>query len=989
MVVLLIDARHLPARVVRHSTAARRLRLEVPGLRGDRFLGRRLERTLHTWPGVVTAKAEPRSGRVCVEYAPGAPLLSRLTEQPDEPAPPPAARRAHAASGAERAPREPWHAMAVEEVLTRLGGAHQGLATLEAARRLKRFGPNLVAEEEPRTWLARLGSQLTTVPMALLMGTAGLSALAGDTLDAAAILAVVGLNAGIGYRIEGRNQALLASWRKLEAGSAQVLRGGLLQSVPVADLVPGDVLLLRGGDVLPADARVLDAHRLSADEALLTGESEPQAKQAAPVDAEAPLAERASLLFAGTTVASGHGRAVVVATGADTELARVRELVARESAPITPLARKLGQLDRRLAALSVGSAVLAGAAGLAHGRSLPRVLRGAVALGVAALPEGLPLVATAALVRGMQRLHARGMVVRRVSSAEALGGVTVICSDKTGTLTRNEMRLEVLDVGDGPVELPALVARPHAILEDPPTLALAAALLNSDVDVQRSGHETLVTGSSTEKALVAAALGAGLDAVALRRVFPRRQLRERSEGIYYVVSIHHAPGDGEVAFVKGAPEQVVPLCERDTKGRLDARGCERLLRRNDELAAEGLRVLGLAWRRLPRAGDPAPTSGYTFIGFVGLREPLREGAADSVRQARRAGIRTVVVTGDQQRTAEAIARRVGLEGDTLTAPELARLLALPGAELRRRLDSVAVLARVAPEDKRALVKALRARGEIVAMAGDGINDAPALQAADVGVAVGARSSDMARAVADVVMAGEDLRSIMAAVGEGRIIQDNLRRALRFLLATNLSEVSLVLGAGLLGRTEPLSPLQLLWINLLTDTLPGIALALEPGDPDILDRPPAPPDAPLLAPRALRQVLRDGALLAGFGAVGLALGGPPLAFGSLTAAQLGYAAVCRAPKRLRRATSGDDAWRFPVFLGGAAALQSAALTFPPLRGMLGLPRPSLLAFGGLAVGLLLPGLLGSAPIWRDPVVRRVGSRARTRTADVPTPLEVSP
>ncbi|GMU06664.1 cation-translocating P-type ATPase [Corallococcus caeni] len=962
MMVFLMDGQAAPARVVRHSTAARRLRLEVPGLRWNHVLGERLERTFATWPGIHEARAEPRTGRLLVRYAPEAPLLARLRDEPDEPVAWPVPHHARPVPGTRSAPREPWHAMTVEAVLARLDGTDQGLTSEEAARRLRHYGPNLVVAEKPRSRLSMLGSQLATVPTLLLVGSAGASVLAGDAVEATAILTVVGLNAGIGYRIERRNQELLSSWQKLEAGAAQVLRGGVLLTLPVAELVPGDVVLLRAGDVLPADVRVLDAHRLTADEAPLTGESEPQAKQAAPVDARAPLAERASLLFAGTTVASGHGRALVVATGADTEQARVRELVAQESAPATPLTRKLGQLDRRVAVASVGAAGLSALVGLAHGRSGPQVLRGAVALGVAALPEGLPLVATAALVRAMQRLHARGLVVRRVSAAEALGGVTVICTDKTGTLTRNEMRLEVLDLGDGALELASLRPRPDAVLEDPPTLALALALLNSDVDVHRSGKELEVSGSSTEKALVAAAHAAGLDGAALRRAFPRCHLLERSEGIHYVVSIHRAPGGGTVAFVKGAPEQVLTLCERDLKGPLDARIRERLARRNDALAADGLRVLGLAWRRLPGDGGHAPTDGYTFIGFVGLRDPLREGAAESVRKARGAGIRTVILTGDQPRTAEAIARQVGLEGDTLTPATLARMLELPAAELSRRLERTAVLARVTPENKRDLVKALRAHGETVAMAGDGINDAPALQAADVGVAVGVRSSDMARAVADVVMASEDLRSIMSAVGEGRIVQDNLRRALRFLFATNLSEMTLVLGAGLLGLSEPLTPLQLLWINLLTDTLPGIALAMEPGDPAVLDRPPAPPGMPLLTRPAVRRVVRDGALMAGVGGLGLALGGPPLAFGTLTAVQLGYSAVCRAPRQARRHLPSDGEWRLPAFIGGAAAVHVAALTLPPLRRVLGLPAPTVLTFGGLAVGLVLPALMGALPAW---------------------------
>ncbi|MBZ4397861.1 cation-transporting P-type ATPase [Myxococcus sp. AS-1-15] len=951
MVVFLIDGRAAPASVARHAVASRRLRLVVPGLLGDRHLGRRLERTFHTWPGIEEVKAEHRSGRVLVRYGPDAPLLTRLKETPEDTGPAVARERRPAPVSASR-DEVAWHALSVDEALHRSGTDAHGLSGREAATRLRRQGANLVAGVPPRSRWSLLRAQVATVPMGLLMGSAAASALVGDVLESTAILAVVGLNAGIGYRIERRNESLLASWQRLEAGQAQVLRDGVLQAVPTADLVVGDVLLVRAGDVLPADARVLEAHRLSVDEAPLTGESEPQAKGAEPVAEDAPLAERHSMLHAGTVVASGHGRAVVVATGGNMALARVRKLVEETASPPTPLSRKLERLDKRVALFSVGAAAMSGVVGLARGRPMGQVLRGAVALGVAALPEGLPIVATAALVRSMQRLHARGMVVRRVSSAEALGGVTVICTDKTGTLTRNDMCLEVLDVGAGPVDLASLRAKPKAVLEDAPTLALAAALLNSDVDVHRNGHEVIIAGSSTERALVTAAHSAGLDGAALRKAFPRRRLLERTNGIHYVVSLHDAPGGG-VAFIKGAPEQVVRLCSRDSKGPLGPKGHERLLERNRALAREGLRVLALGWRRVDARHVGAPEGDYTFVGFMGLRDPLREGAEETLRQSRVAGIRTILLTGDQRHTAEAVAREVGLRGETLTGKELTQRLA--GAERGDWLDRVAVLARVAPEDKMALVRALRARGEVVAMAGDGVNDAPALKAADVGVAVGARSSDMARQMADIVMAGEDLRGILHAVGEGRIVQDNLRRALRFLFATNLSEMALVVGASLVGSREPLAPMQLLWLNLLTDTFPGLALALEPGDADILDRPPAPPDAPLLTRDMSRRVVRDALLLAGVGAAGLVLGGPPLAFGMLTAAQLGYASVCRAPRTGARGRSLDSG-RFTLWVGGAVAMQALALTVPPLRAVLGLPTPSWLTLGGVAVGWALPGAL---------------------------------
>jgi len=963
MIAFLHDDRTEPAHLVRHDRRARRLRLEVPAILGDAYLARRFAHTAQSWPGVTCASADARSGRLLLEYARGAPLLRELPAS----AGPAAARVPRPRPGRAAQHPDAWHAATVDELLRRFATSRDGLDVREAVRRLRQYGHNLGETADQRSRLAILGAQLANVPMTMLGASAGAAALIGDLLEFAAIVVVVGMNAGIGYRIERENQQIITSWRKLESGFAQVVRSGGLRNVPASELVPGDVVLVRAGDVMPADARVLDAHRLAADEAPLTGESEPQAKHAEPAPRDAPLAERPSMLYAGTGIVSGHGRAVVVATGAGTELARVRRLVEQAASPPPPLAVRMERLGRTTAAMSLAAAGVASAASLAHGKPVRQVLRSAVALGVAALPEGLPLVATSALVRSMQRLHDQGLVVRRVAAAEALGGVTVICTDKTGTLTANEMRLDVLDVDGEALGRGELRADRGRLFSDAATTALAAALLNSDVDVlaaKRSRDGLAIAGSSTERALVDAAHRAGLDGAELRASFPRLRLDERRTGIHYVVSLHATPEGGRVEFLKGAPEQVLELCGDGPRGPLDDEARRRILRRNDVLAGDGLRVLALAWRN-------ADAPHFTFLALAGLRDPLREGAAETIRRARAAGIRTLVLTGDQQRTAAAVARQLGLEGETLVAAQI------EGSELARRLDDIAVLARVAPEDKVRIVRALRERGEVVAMAGDGINDAPALKAADVGIAVGASASDLARQVADLVMAGEDLRSIVAAVGEGRIVQDNLRRAVRFLFATNLSESTLMLGAALVGARDPLTPMQLLWINLLSDTLPGMALALEPGEPDVLDRPPAAPGGSVLHRADRRLVGRDALLLAGLGAAGLAVGGPSLAFATLTAAQISYAGICRAPQRLRGAEHAAADRRFARLIGGGAGLQLLALTLPPLRRLLGIEGGVPTLLGGYAAGLALPWLAGGRPATTT-IVRR----GRARTAATP-------
>ena len=973
MTVLRLRSLPHPAVVVRHATAARRLRLAVPELLAEPWLARRIERELRGTAGVELVKCNPRSGRVLVGYAANAPLLRRLQEQPSS-----GAQRERAATrtpprwrwGAlqnrRTAPAQRlWHTMAVEEVLDALAAGPAGLTAEEASYRLRQFGPNRVPPVGERTRLELLASQFANLPSGLLLGSSALSALVRDFFDAGAILSAVGLNAAIGYGIEGESEQLLASWRKLEEGEARVLRDGEFQTVPAADLVVGDILICRAGDMLPADARVIESHRLSCDESMLTGESEPRAKGADRVAVEVGLADRTCMLFKGTTVASGHGRAVVTATGPATEAATVGRLLAEQKSPQTPLERRMEHLGNRLALGGLTSGVAVAAVDLVRGRPLTESLRGAVALAVAAIPEGMPVVSTAALIRSMKRMRQRGMVVRRLAAAETLGNVSVVCADKTGTLTRNEMRLERLDVGGGPLGPAAVQATAHDIFADAATLALAAAVLNSDVDAQDNGRGQSIVGSATERALVAAAQNSGLDRSDLRRRYPRRLLREREADVHYVVSLHDTPDGVTIAFVKGAPEQVLRICSQTREGRLGAVERRRLRARNDAMANDGLRVLALGWRAVRPDQPKDLDSGYTLIGMVGLRDPLRDSAAETIRAAARSGIRTVILTGDQSRTANAIARQIGLRGGTLDGPQTVRLLDSEREDDRDRLRQTVVFSRVTPQDKVRIVKALRAAGEVVAMAGDGINDAPALKAADVGIAIGIGSNDVARQAADIVLENEDLRSILSAVFEGRIVQDNLRRSVFYLLTTNIAEVAMMLGAAVVGARAPFHPMQLLWLNLVSDTLPALALALEPAQSNLFGSRPLPRDAQLLSPAALGAGLRDGLQLAAAGAGGLILGGPALAFSLFAGIELSYALVCRA--------AGRPDPLFWKLLGGGVALQLGGMLLPPLRGVLMLPPTlSALELGGFAAGLALP--LAAASASADERIVRHGKEA---------------
>ena len=1015
----------LPTKV-RESPSARRIRVPLTGLRAREELAERVERALAAQPGIVEVHASARTGRVALHYTDRSAAHAALQRIPEllaepvgvgkEPAParqrrqgeeerrerPPAGRfrriergqvrkPAHPAAargkrGAARAPdaapptpREPWHALSPQETLQKLESQPEGLTHAEANRRQREVGPNEIETVTTRSPLRIVADQFANLPSGLLLGTSAASLLLGDYYDAVAIALVGGVNAGVGYRVEAKNEELLASWRRLEAGKATVLRDGEPHEIPSADLVPGDILLVRSGDVVAADARILESERLQCDESSLTGETEPRPKSSDPMPAETPLAERSSVLFKGMPVLSGNGRAVVVATGPHTFLAHLRRMVEEDSASQTPLQSKLDDLGRRATYLGASASVLAAIPLLLRGQPVASVVRGSVALGVAAIPEGLPVVATAALVRSMKRMRNRGMVVRRMSAAETLGGVTVVCADKTGTLTRNEMVLECMDVGRRTLTGPEWPATQPDPLGDSLSLMLAAAVLNSELEFHQDhaneeedadyqshqahhdgnrgggGEGLRVTGSSTERALYDTLVSSGLDIHPLLRRFPRKTLQERTTERHFVTSMHgDTEGSGGLAFLKGAPEQVVYLCDHlagydgSDEEELDDRLREAWVVRNEELAGQGLRVLAIAWRPVGSPeGDP-PEGGYTLLGMVGLRDPLREDAVQAVREATAAGIRTVILTGDQQATASAVSRELGLEGEALDGHEICRQVERGERRALERLRGTAVVSRVSPADKVAIVRALRDAGEIVAMAGDGVNDAPALKAADVGIAVGAGASDLARQTADVVLEHAELRAILAAVGEGRIVQHNLRWTIRFLFATNLSEVSLVLGAGVLGH-QPLRPLQLLWINLLSDTFPALGLAMEPGEPDVLQRPPASPDEPVLSRQATREVARDGVLMGALGGAAYALGGPTTSFATLTAAQLSYTFACRRP-------GVPPPPRLLQTVGGAAALQVFALAFPPLRRALHLGAPSLLPWAGFVVGSLMPTVL---------------------------------
>jgi Ca2+-transporting ATPase len=713
---------------------------------------------------------------------------------------------------------------------------------------------------------------------------------------------------------------------------------------------------------------VIADDRLALDESALTGESLPVSKAAARLCAPGtPLADRANMVYAGTSVADGSGLALVTGTGAATEMGRIRRLIAEAVAPATPLERELGRLGRRLVGVCLGLSGVALGLGLLRGVAAVEMLRTSISLAVAAVPEGLPAVATTTLALGLQRMLRRNALIRRLSVVESLGATTVICVDKTGTLTENRMRVHAWHLGGTD-----LVVNGRAAELSDPRLRWAhmIGVLCNEAHLTRQGNGRWeVNGSGTEGALLDAARRAGLDYRRLREEHRLLSLRPRLADENWMATIHEAGPGRRLMMVKGAPEEVVRLCARRLDGAvapgLDDETRRGILEANAALANQGMRVLGLAFKEIPATAASPRYDDLAWVGLVGLRDPIRDGVREAIAACQRAGIRTVMITGDQSLTALAVARELALvQNGQMRVLEASELGDASAATLRGLARDVAVFARVSPAHKYQIVRALQAEGEVVAMTGDGLNDAPALKAADIGVAMGARGTQIARDLADVVLLDDDFGSIVGAVEQGRTIYANVGKALRFLLATNFSEILVTVGALALGIARPLTAIQLLWINLLSDVLPALALSVEPAEPDVMARPPRDPAAPILSRDALLRIAGDGALLsaATLGTYGAALArhgaGPQaasVAFATLASGQLLYALTCRS----EHGPGVTGLHRSPALLaavGGTVALQVAAATVPPLRGLLGTAPLGAGDWGLVAAGSALPLLV---------------------------------
>lgn len=873
-----------------------------------------------------------------------------------------------------------WHAQPPSAVQETLGVGGAGLSSAEVVSRRHEAGLNRFVALRPTPLLTILLRQFKSVLVLLLIGAAGISFATGDQRDAWAILAVLALNAAVGFATEWRARRAMEGLLALEVNRAWVLRDGHLVDLPAEELVPGDLITIEAGQAVPADARLCSAAELQTVEAALTGESAPVEKDAAAVLAtDTPLPERRTMIYRATTVTSGRGQAVVVAIGMKTEVGRIGEMTARVGDEQTPLERRLERLGRPLALAAVLTSGLALVAAAVQGTPLLLALQTAIALAVAAVPEGLPAVATITLALGVRRMARQHALVRRLPAVETLGSTTVICSDKTGTLTTGVMTLSTLRLAEREFTLPAEGSAavtsfhhdgaPVTLASEPRLLtALRIGALANRAEAQQEAGGWSLLGDPTEAALLVAAHRVGLDPATFRAEWPEvGELLFSSERML-MATYHHGP-DGLIGCVKGAPGRVLDRCSRleTASGPLPLTPAlrEELLAANRSLAGGGLRVLALAEGPVAAATADALQE-LCFVAFVGISDPPAAEVRETIARFRAAGIRTIMITGDQEATALAVAAGLELSSGPPQALGGAELDRLDDAGLAEAVGRISVYTRVSPEAKVRLVRALQQSGEVVAMLGDGVNDAAALRTADIGVAMGRRGSDLAKEAAEIVLADDRFATIGVAVEQGRVIHDNVRKAVLYLLACNAAELAVVLIAAAAGWPAPLTPIQILWLNLLTDVLPALALALEPGEANIMQRPPQPPGAPLVSRRELLVALGYAAAIAAATlaafcwalSAGLSPGAPmAIAFLTLAFAQvlhLGNARQTRHVSSWRRAVANPAAL---AAVGGTAALLLLATAWTPLATLLGLHQPAPREWAVLLGLAAAPALLG--------------------------------
>ena len=882
-----------------------------------------------------------------------------------------------------------WHTLSSEATVERLkADVSNGLTQTEAKSRLAKSGPNTLPQAKQRTTIEILLSQFRSLIVLLLVVATAIALAMSDYVEAVAILVVIILNAAIGFFTEWKAAHALTALQKQSVRVAQVIRDSKETEIPAADLVQGDLVVLVAGARVPADGRIIECVRMQIEESALTGESNAVVKTADLIEDEnAMLGDRLSMAYLGTTVTDGRGRLLVTAIGSDTEVGKIGVLIDEATTRATPLEQKLAQLGRSLIAITIALCAIIVLAGWLRGVSdLWHMLEIGLSLAIAAVPEGLPAVATMTLALGMQRMATMRALVRRLPAVETLGSTTVICTDKTGTLTKNEMTVCVLMLDQRRIEVTGSGysvdgtfqegGKPfEATTDEHLALALRIGMLCNDAKVERiNGNET-VLGDPTEAALIVVAEKAKISLADLTTQYPRISEVPFDSVSKSMSTIHTTPDGKKVAYVKGAPGRMIEASNRQQLASgvqaLTDEGRQKWKDANEQLAGAALRVLALAYRELPEGYEEAEVSqDLTFVGLMGMSDPLREEAKAAIGICREAGIRTVMITGDQQSTAAEIAAQLGMDvddkGNRLRTVHGGELEGLDDEGWKRAVADAAVFARVSPEHKLQIVEALQRQGHIVAMTGDGVNDAPALKKSDIGIAMGIKGTEVAKENADMVITDDNFASIVGAVEQGRIIYGNILRFIHYLLSCNLSEILTVFIALMIGWPLPLVALQILWLNLVTDIFPAFALALEPSAPNVMKRPPRDPKESLLPPRFIGLIVWQGLLLTSVTLFAFGIGmhwhgddeagllrASTMAFMTLALSQVFHVFNARSQTRSaftdRLFTNG---WLWGA-VGICIVLQFAAVYVPLLQTVLRTVPPTIPEWGLIVVCSLFP------------------------------------
>ena len=911
----------------------------------------------------------------------------------------------------------PWHTQTTNQATTSLDvDIASGLTSEQAGKRLLECGPNDLVQIGQRSVSRILWEQVRGAMALLLVVAAAVSAVLHEYTDAVVIMAIVLINAALGFFQDYRAEKALAALKKLSVPIVRVRRDAILKEISARQLVPGDVILLEVGNHVPADCRLFDSVNLQIQESALTGESDAIEKQTEAIAGESlPLGDRTNMAHMGTTVTYGHGQGIVIATGMDTELGHIARSLQTVIPRPTPLQDRLAQLGRGLAVIAMGIVALVFAMGMVRGEDPQLMLMTSLSLAVAAVPEGLPAVATVALALGARRMFKRHALIRKLAAVETLGSVTVICSDKTGTLTENRMTVTVLDVAENqlPLDTESIADLPRVMdVTNDTALALllaGAGLCNdAELDTQESSQEIHAIGDPTEVALAIVASQLGFPKQLLAKQFPRTAEvpfdsdRKRMTTIHQIQSgqcqvdsvtvgtVHDAIvalGNEHIAFTKGAVDSVLEVCTslwvRGQARPMDDDWKRRILAGNEALAGDGMRVLGIAFgplQSLPASVDATTIEQQLiFVGMLGMIDPPRTEVADAVARCRSAGIRTIMITGDHPLTATHIAAELSIanDGKVMTGQEIDTILE---DDLSKTVKQVSVYARVAPKHKLQLVRALQRNGDVVAMTGDGVNDAPALKQAHIGVAMGIAGTDVSKEAAQMVLLDDNFATIVGAVEEGRIVYDNIRKFVKYTMTSNSGEIWVMVLGPLMGMPLPLLPLQILWVNLVTDGLPGLALAVEQGERDTMSRPPYPPEDHIFGRGMGIDIAWIGLLM---GAVSLSMGywywsigttsdshWRTMVFTVLTFSQMGNAMAIRS--------SRESLFQIGVFsnrtmIGSVAvtvALQIAVIYWLPLQQIF---KTTALSVGELATCIVFSAIVFWAVELKKLIIRLSGRR----------------